>query len=600
MTQTDLFSFRKPGTPTKAPGGSSPGRIEPVAGPSAVEDSVWSATQHAAAVEQPRPSLATRPDATPSSPGALAGVPRPRTAPPPAPARVTVIDETRPAAAAPPASGTDWAAVVARHTAAMRPPEDAPMTPDERARLDAVLAEANAPADTPPATFDHNETVIRTPDEAAARRNLAAASGFPPSPEAPKPEQAAVAKLAAPTPAAARALAEAGIAVSPGIVATPEQTETRDALLAADVAAIVARTDAAMLEQPAPAPPPVQRPLPSAAIPRKPSQVCPTVPPPLAEQQLAMFHPRASYPKTRHNASSVGHPCDWYLVGQIRHWQQMKPFDPGLLVIFKEGDRHERHTIEDLTKIGYELSHNQRSYVLADLRLSGRMEFMVRDLAKIEYLAEVKSMHPAIWDSIETLDDMIEHSSVIVRKYVAQLDTYILAAEREGIIPDDGSVPGLFILRNKSAGMLKPILVPRDLERRQALVERVHRINDHLDAGTEPPRLGDPRVCDGCPLRTICAPDMERAGLEWLDSPELLAALDRRAELAAARAEYEKLDKQVKGLLGRTEYAIVAGRYIVTGKEVQRKGYTVEPSEYWQIKIEATGRDADDDTAAGT
>jgi hypothetical protein len=62
--------------------------------------------------------------------------------------------------------------------------------------------------------------------------------------------------------------------------------------------------------------------------------------------------------------------------------------------------------------------------------------------------------------------------------------------------------------------------------------------------------------------------------------PELESKLDRRAALKPLADEYKALDEDIKGAL-REKDRLAIGNWLVTGKWVERKPYTVNGGKYW-------------------
>ena len=88
----------------------------------------------------------------------------------------------------------------------------------------------------------------------------------------------------------------------------------------------------------------------------------------------------------------------------------------------------------------------------------------------------------------------------------------------------------------------------------------------------------------------MCLPDVSFGpGVQVVEDAELLAMLARREELAEAAKEFEALDKELKDALPRAE-EVLLGEYVITGKEVQRRGYEVKPSSYWRRSIRRIGQ----------
>lgn len=289
------------------------------------------------------------------------------------------------------------------------------------------------------------------------------------------------------------------------------------------------------------------------------------------------------YPQKNLRASSIGHPCDWYLWGSIKHWADAQPHDAGLEAIFEEGRRQEQAVLRDLIEWGCEVKQGQRPLWSDKLQLSAHIECIVKFPSGIELLIEIKSMAPHLFSSVRCVADMVDHERYWIRGYVWQMETYRMLTEEAGIIPP--GKPSIWVLKDKSSGLIRDFPQGDDPDLRAQICARAETINTHLDANTEPSKLHDPRVCEGCRLRAVCGPDMKRSGMEFYDDNELTNKLDRLEELKPARDEYDKLDKERKRIFTGVENALVGGRWLVTGKQRSRKGFTVVPSSYWSTTI---------------
>ena len=76
-----------------------------------------------------------------------------------------------------------------------------------------------------------------------------------------------------------------------------------------------------------------------------------------------------------------------------------------------------------------------------------------------------------------------------------------------------------------------------------------------------------------------------------LNSEELEQKLERRAELEAARREYEDLDSDIKETV-KGKDGLVVGRFLIQGKEITRnyKAQEARSAVTWQTKIVETGK----------
>lgn len=308
----------------------------------------------------------------------------------------------------------------------------------------------------------------------------------------------------------------------------------------------------------------------------------------IAERQLAwaQTHIRQS-PCHTNRASELGHPCDRYLVFLRTRWQEASLHSPELQLIFDEGLLHEQAGSRQLEAMGFPILEQQRDYEWKEYQITGHIDgkILISDVLR-PY--EFKSMSPWIWEKTQTLDDLHTAKQPWLRKYPAQVMLYTLLANAS---------EALLILKNKLTGRLKDLLVPLDFTYAESLLKKAERVNAHVAAATTPaPIPWEEAICGTCRFGHICLPEAKREALQFVAFPELEAKLRRRADLEAAKREYDTLDKEVKEVVkGQTK--VVVGDFLITGKEQTRKEYMVKASTYWQTKIDRfqVGTGAPDD-----
>jgi hypothetical protein len=66
---------------------------------------------------------------------------------------------------------------------------------------------------------------------------------------------------------------------------------------------------------------------------------------------------------------------------------------------------------------------------------------------------------------------------------------------------------------------------------------------------------------------------------------QIEAKIDRYMELKALNSEYNRLQKELKGLFENTP-CVEVGKYSITGSLASRNGYTVESFSFWDMKIQ--------------
>lgn len=276
-------------------------------------------------------------------------------------------------------------------------------------------------------------------------------------------------------------------------------------------------------------------------------------------------------------ASSIGNECDMFLFLERTAGDKRAPHTPQLQAIFDLGRYLETYVIRELEEAGIEVVQRGRDWYDERLQIRGMVDAALRFPDSREVIpTEIKGLNPYTAERVETLEDIRNSRSPWVRKYYAQLQTYLFL---------EGKPLGMFAILDKSGGGMVFIDCPIDLEYTEVLLKRAERVRDAVASKT-PPAKRITSDCPRCPFVHVCAPDITYGpGVQVLDDEELLCALKRREELAAAAAEYEALDKQVKKSLPRAAEALCGG-FVIRGKEVERKAYEVKAGSYWKFTIE--------------
>ena len=285
------------------------------------------------------------------------------------------------------------------------------------------------------------------------------------------------------------------------------------------------------------------------------------------------------WPVRSNRASDLGSECLRYLVLNRTRWKEKTLHGVRLQTIFDEGKLHEKAVMADLVEAGFTIIEQQRPFDWAKYLISGRIDGKILENNHV-YPFEVKGYAPATWQKLNTIDDFYKNPHHYVRKVPAQLNLYLLMDEKE---------EGLFVLKNKLSGELKEIPMSLNYDLGEELIKKAEAINEHVANKTLPDCIPyDEEICGECGFIHICLPDVKRDALELQTDPELEENLLRYFELKPLKAEYDKLDKELKKQFKEQE-KIVVGDYLITGSLVARKGFTVEATEYWKTKIQRIG-----------
>lgn len=266
-------------------------------------------------------------------------------------------------------------------------------------------------------------------------------------------------------------------------------------------------------------------------------------------------------------------------------WDQKPNFEADQLERMRRGKERETSIVARLNHVGeistprFKVIHQQISESLKDrqgrviirMRIDGRLEFETRETPPFE----IKSGMLA--DTIHTLEDC--EKSPWTRHWPDQILCYLLAHNEPF---------GFLILETRGTPRLIPVFLEQHLERAESFLVDAERAMD-AKAGRAPlPQyIEDASECRRCAhFGRACNPPLNFEGVQVIADGELETALRRRQELAPLAAEYRKIDEALKDRFKGTEHAICGG-FEVSGKLMKRKGYAVEASEYWQVKIDA-------------
>lgn len=304
----------------------------------------------------------------------------------------------------------------------------------------------------------------------------------------------------------------------------------------------------------------------------------------------ALVAKRELWPVRSNRASELGHPCLRYLYHLRIDWDKAPLPDGGLLELFEEGHYQEDAAIDLLRKAGYRIVEQQRPFTWDKYQITGHIdgrllpgsiegEWPEKGGKPVAVPFDIKGFSPWIWDSINSIGDMLNHRRVWMRKYPAQMTLYMLMGEEEH---------GVIILKDKTKARLKDLWMTLDWDLANSLVSKAEEVNAAVEA-KEPPERAEGDYCHDCKFLMLCRPEIVNPdGAEILDNGELEALLVRRDKLAEAYTEYNGIDKQVKAMVKGVPKAVV-GDFLISGKMVEKKGYAVEDSTYWKATIRRMG-----------
>ena len=281
------------------------------------------------------------------------------------------------------------------------------------------------------------------------------------------------------------------------------------------------------------------------------------------------------YPCNNLRASNLGHPCERYLYLLLRHWDEQKPHDVGLQSIFNLGNSIEEYTIENIKRAGFEvITPTVRSWKIEKPLITGREDIRIKDENGELLPVEIKGISPFEFDKLNTVEDFMKSKRSYIRGYPAQLQTYMYYFAKE---------KGFFALTNKLTGETKFIEMPFDYEYAESLLQKAERIYKALETEQPPEACDDISVCESCSLAHVCG-ECRRIPTDIDLDEELDALIDRKNELAAAKKEYEQVDKEIKARVGERD-KVITGQYLITRSSFVKKAFTVPESVQYRVTI---------------
>jgi CRISPR/Cas system-associated exonuclease Cas4 (RecB family) len=287
-------------------------------------------------------------------------------------------------------------------------------------------------------------------------------------------------------------------------------------------------------------------------------------------------------------ASKIGHPCARFLTHARLDWDKIPPISVEKKMLFDLGHVIERNVAKVyLEKAGFEIVEMDRpvqsetSGLLKRVKIHGKLDFICRDGKDgLEFPVEVKSAHPNTWSSVEAIEDMLFSKHFWMRQYPGQLMVYMLGKNYE---------VGLMLFINKVTAEPKAIWIHQDYTYAEELIKKAEFVNKCVDKGEYPERIPyDESLCGRCDFAKLCLGEIIRTEAEILTDDQLIEDLEEREKLKPFRARYEELDKSVKKRLKGIGKG-VASDFMILGKEVERKPYSVEGGSYWKTDIQKIG-----------
>lgn len=312
-------------------------------------------------------------------------------------------------------------------------------------------------------------------------------------------------------------------------------------------------------------------------------------------------------------ASSLGDPCLRRMVLWRTQGEQAKGIDDTGLAIFALGHLLEGPVRRYVEELGFEIEKAQLAFPPNDFKVSGHIDGVIRHhRAPVRFILEIKTLNGATWKQLKSFEDIREHAKSWVAKYYSQGMVYAALGEIMRWDDDDIPIAGvLYVLFNKWTGELRAVPAPLDYGEAEKLLDKSVEIEAHVAAKTLPEYIEDKGECISCPFHPhVCKPPMPEtvSELRIIEDPDVLAALETRANAAVAVKDYVEADDYLFGSGGRLrglQAVVVPGPegadWHVKGafspstsykvpEEVRAPYKTTNPQGQWRKKIELVKR----------
>lgn len=299
-----------------------------------------------------------------------------------------------------------------------------------------------------------------------------------------------------------------------------------------------------------------------------------------AHQQDLEKRGAEKWPARTNTAGQLGWPCARKMFYKRTAHQEGRPFGPNAIARMDAGNVWEGATNRRLQDLGFDVEETQVLLDWPEYQIAGKLDGKVKDRSngKRGIPFETKSLAHYGFEKLDSVEDMLNSKTIFYQMYPHQLNLYLLLSDNPS---------GLFVLRDRESGALKPIPMAVDFELGQQCLDRAEAVNEAIVSQTPPPHVEWCDWCEACDFLTHCRhPEFRAKPVDVIDDEETLAMLLEREELAAARKRYNEIDRALKKKLGRVvEHEALAGDFKISVKDVERKGYTVEKRSHKKIEI---------------
>jgi len=312
------------------------------------------------------------------------------------------------------------------------------------------------------------------------------------------------------------------------------------------------------------------------------------------------------YPQHVNRCSSIGFPCNRFLVYSIIRWKDKKIPSIELQQIFNEGNKQERIIRRDIEEAGFDILEVGAEVSFEKERLYGHIDGIIK-YRKSKILLEIKTVSTNIFPKLNNEIDFITSKKPYHQCYIPQLLLYMKGKNLKR---------GLLLLKDKNNGNLKELEIKYDKFMADSYLHKCTTINERVDKIREvlketyqikdiadfdkkkdfedyinirndackiiedymPERINDIFTCEHCPFEHICLPDKIREQrAQVMINEEFEQKLKDRDNLIITKTLYDKLDKEIKEIAKQTGFDFfLCGDFEITIKRDKRTTVKIE------------------------
>jgi hypothetical protein len=193
---------------------------------------------------------------------------------------------------------------------------------------------------------------------------------------------------------------------------------------------------------------------------------------------LNTLRKQEKYFNCEHNrASSIGNPCERYLYNMRLHAREALQLPDELASVFYEGTNvHEPAILREINSLPkYHTEESQGEGRLCDNGspwVTGHWDAILYVDGKRYAVLEVKGLAIKTWLGLTDVTSLMNHSQPHIRGYYDQCQIYMMMTNLDKAI---------LLLKNKSTGMYRQIVIERDLNRFRYLKGIALRVNEWVE-----------------------------------------------------------------------------------------------------------------------